>query len=102
MQYFYRNKLYDWYCPVSPISDIYKDSMTYTCNKTAGIPGRYPGFSVEEIHPRSLRTAAPSHHEVAVLAYSYWEASGRRTGRDWEHWFRAERDLRTGRTVYAR
>jgi hypothetical protein len=49
-----------------------------------------------------VRTTAPSHHEISVLAYSYWEASGRRSGRDWEHWFRAERDLRAAKTAYAR
>jgi len=102
VQYFHRNKLRLWYFPAVPFSDIYKDSMTYTCNKTAGSHGRYPGFSVEEIHTRPLHPVAPSHHEIAVLAYFYWEASGRRSGRDWEHWFRAERELRAGRTVYAR
>jgi hypothetical protein len=76
--------------------------MTYTCNKTVGSHGRYPAFTVEEIHTRPVRTIAPSHHEISVLAYSYWEASGRRNGRDWEHWFRAERDLRAAKIAYAR
>jgi hypothetical protein len=76
--------------------------MTHTCNKTNGSHSRYPRFSVEEIQTRPMYTAAaPTHHEIATLAYSYWEAAGRRSGQDWEDWFRAERDLRVGRTAYA-
>jgi len=74
--------------------------MTYTCNKTNGSHQR---FSVEEIQTRPQYTApVPSHHQIAALAYSYWEAAGRRSGRDWEDWFRAERDLRVVKTAYAR
>jgi len=76
--------------------------MTYTCNKSVGSHGHYPAFSVEEIRTRPVHTTPPSHHEISVLAYSYWEASGRRGGRDWEHWFRAERDLRAAKIAYAR
>jgi hypothetical protein len=38
---------------------------------------------------------APSHQEIARLAYSYWEARGCRGGSPWEDWFRAERELRS-------
>ena len=72
--------------------------MTHTCNKTNGTHHR---FSVEEIQTRPMYTAAaPSHNDIAALAYSYWEAAGRRSGCDWEHWFRAERDLLVARTAY--
>jgi len=36
----------------------------------------------------------PSHAEIAALAYSYWEARGRKDGSPSEDWFRAERELR--------
>ena len=36
----------------------------------------------------------PAHEEIAMLAYSYWEARGRRHGSDREDWLRAERELR--------
>jgi hypothetical protein len=73
--------------------------MTHTCNKANGSHHRY---SVEEIQTRPMYSAAaPSHHEIAALAYSYWEVAGRRSGCDWEDWFRAERDLRVERTAYA-
>jgi hypothetical protein len=35
----------------------------------------------------------PTHEEIARLAYSYWEARGRRDGSPLEDWFRAERVL---------
>jgi Protein of unknown function (DUF2934) len=36
----------------------------------------------------------PDHDEIARLAYSYWEARGRRDGSPHEDWFRAEWELR--------
>ena len=36
---------------------------------------------------------APSHDEIARLAYAYWEARGRRHGSHQEDWYRAEREL---------
>jgi Protein of unknown function (DUF2934) len=56
------------------------------------------------MHRRALQTsapeqaageiAAPTHEEIAALAYLYWEARGGRHGSAWEDWFRAERELR--------
>lgn len=37
---------------------------------------------------------APTHDDVAELAYSYWEARGRAGGSPWEDWFRAEQELK--------
>jgi hypothetical protein len=42
--------------------------------------------------PKPQRT--PSHEEIARLAYSYWEAGGRRHGCPEEDWYRAEREVR--------
>jgi len=39
------------------------------------------------------RQPAPTHREIAELAFSYWEARGGRGGSAWEDWFRAEREL---------
>src|ERR1051326_7245978 len=36
---------------------------------------------------------APTHDEIAALAYSYWESRGRQGGSPSEDWFRAEREL---------
>jgi len=42
-----------------------------------------------------VTSASPiEHEEVALLAYSYWEARGCPYGSPQEDWFRAERDLR--------
>lgn len=38
--------------------------------------------------------SAPTHEEIAELAYSYWEARGGQHGSPWEDWFRAERELK--------
>jgi hypothetical protein len=46
---------------------------------------------VEERTPTVRR---PTHEEIARLAYSYWEARGRKEGSPQEDWFRAERVLR--------
>ncbi len=39
-------------------------------------------------------TAAPSHEDIAALAYQLWIARGREEGATDEDWFEAERELR--------
>lgn len=36
----------------------------------------------------------PLHDQIAAMAYRLYLENGRRDGRDWEHWFRAEELLR--------
>ena len=36
---------------------------------------------------------APTHDEIARRAYRLFEERGREPGREWEDWFRAEREL---------
>jgi hypothetical protein len=36
----------------------------------------------------------PRHEEIAALARSFWEESGRPEGRDMEHWLLAETQIR--------
>jgi hypothetical protein len=38
---------------------------------------------------------APSHERIAARAYEIWQATGRPSGHDQEHWFQAERELST-------
>ena len=38
-------------------------------------------------------TRAPSHEEIARLAYAYWEARGGQHGSPQDDWYRAEREL---------
>ena len=42
---------------------------------------------------------SPSHDEIAVLAYSYWDARGRQGGSAEEDWFQAEQELRGQRAA---
>ncbi len=44
--------------------------------------------SKHDSHP-----AEPATEEIAVLAYSFFEASGRLDGHDLEHWLRAKEQL---------
>jgi hypothetical protein len=37
--------------------------------------------------------SAPTHDEIARRAYQLFEERGREPGREWEDWFRAEREL---------
>jgi hypothetical protein len=42
---------------------------------------------------RSIGQYSPQHHEIAQLAYSYWENRGYEHGFAEEDWLRAEREL---------
>jgi len=39
---------------------------------------------------------APNHDEIARRAYQLFEERGREPGREWEDWFRAEREYEEG------
>lgn len=58
---------------------------------------RFRGVMAEE-GPRAFAAAAPSHEEIARLAYAYWEARDRHEGTAVEDWLRAERELRDRNT----
>ena len=53
--------------------------------------------AIVEVEP--MGDESPSHDEIAVLAYSYWEARGYQGGSPEEDWLRAERELRSQRTT---
>jgi len=40
------------------------------------------------------KAGAPTHDEIARLAYAHWERRGGPAGSPWEDWFRAERELK--------
>ena len=41
-----------------------------------------------------VAAVASSNEKIAERAYQIWQASGRPDGKDQEHWFQAERELR--------
>jgi hypothetical protein len=41
----------------------------------------------------ATRSTPPTHDEIARRAYQLFEERGREPGREWEDWFRAEREL---------
>ena len=53
--------------------------------------------AILEVEP--MADESPSHDEIAVLAYSYWEDRGCQGGSPDEDWLRAERELRSRRTT---
>lgn len=52
-----------------------------------------PGIATYEQMKASDEISAPTHTEIAELAYRYWEARGGQGGSPWEDWFRAEQEL---------
>jgi len=44
----------------------------------------------------SEAVTAPSHDEIATLAYSYWESRGYQGGSPEQDWLRAEQELCSG------
>jgi hypothetical protein len=43
-----------------------------------------------------LQSAVSRHEQIALLAYSYWQARGCRGGSPEEDWYRAESEIRNG------
>jgi hypothetical protein len=49
-----------------------------------------------EAQQQAASSLSASDEEIARRAYARWEGSGRDHGRDQEHWFAAEEELRGG------
>jgi hypothetical protein len=64
--------------------------MFYTAARTPTTHVHRPAWRVDE-GVKILRVA--THEEIASLAYSYWEAGGRRDGTALHDWLQAERAL---------
>lgn len=61
-------------------------------NEIADTPASEP--TATENAPSSVeRASGPTHDEIARRAYQLFEERGRAPGREWEDWFRAEREL---------
>ena len=52
-----------------------------------------PGIVPAETMAAADELDAPTHADIAELAYAYWEARGGRGGSPWDDWFRAEEEL---------
>ena len=64
--------------PLNQIADTPASEATATGNAPS---------SVERL------ASGPTHDEIARRAYQLFEERGREPGREWEDWFRAEREL---------
>jgi hypothetical protein len=58
-----------------------------------------PGEIPAEFMAAYEEISAPTHADIAELAYSYWEARGFQGGSPWEDWFRAEEELKQRREL---
>jgi hypothetical protein len=63
--------------------------MTHSCARTQVGRARRETHQAPVVAP-----PAPSHEEIARLAYTYWESRGRQHGSPEEDWYRAESELR--------
>ena len=51
--------------------------------------------TVEPVGTAAAPVAEPMYEQVAILAYSYWEARGYQGGSERDDWFRALNELRS-------
>ena len=71
--------------------------MDYFRGRLHAIRSHFHSITEDEGGPAdALKTPVnpPAHEAIASLAYSYWEARGRRGGSALEDWLRAERELK--------
>jgi hypothetical protein len=54
---------------------------------------RAPSVAATEAPVSQPVPVAPSQEQIAILAYSYWEARGYQGGSPEEDWLRAEREI---------
>jgi hypothetical protein len=79
--------------------------MTIATDKTPSSTARGQG-ALKSIHnaiakaallnPLKMGKTAPSWEAIGTKAYEIWIPRGQEQGRDQEHWFEAERQLRQG------
>lgn len=63
----------------------YYSGRTYLSHRSRTLANGTPSAGVVR--------SAPTHEEIAALAYTYWETRGRQHGSALEDWLRAEREL---------
>jgi hypothetical protein len=68
--------------------------MTHSCARTQVGRARRETHQAPVVAP-----PAPSHEEIARLAYTYWESRGRQHGSPEDDWYRAESELQRRRIV---
>jgi Protein of unknown function (DUF2934) len=71
--------------------------------KTRNTQASAPSAPRENGNPAasSTKVMAVAPERIAERAYQIWQASGRPDGRDADHWFQAERELRTSAATRA-
>ena len=65
-------------------------------NRVAATPGIEPTETESIPNPVGRLARAPNRDEIARRAYQLFEERGREPGREWEDWFRAEREYEEG------
>jgi hypothetical protein len=72
--------------------EVVVSASTPVRHKTAA-SRRLRRSTAEPAVSRLADIAAPTHEQIAHLAYSYWEARGFQGGSSEEDWLRAEQEL---------
>jgi len=65
-------------------------------NRIAATPGTEPTETESIPNPVDRLARAPNYDQLARRAYQLFEERGREPGREWEDWFRAEREYEEG------
>src|SRR5262249_11985054 len=66
-----------------------------TPTKPTSPPAAVPSWA-EPTGTAARAPSAPTHEEIEIRAYAIWLSEGSPGGRDRDHWFAAERQLRGG------
>jgi hypothetical protein len=78
----------------APARNPRSNAVTHKHKKATPVAQPAEGTPVEEaVEMKRPTTATPSHEEIAMRAYFYWESRGFQGGSPEDDWFRAEREL---------
>lgn len=77
----------------APARSTRPNTVTHKHKKATPVAQPVEGATVQDAAEVKPTAAAPSHEEIATLAYLYWESRGFEGGSPEDDWFRAEREL---------
>ena len=77
----------------APARSTRANAVTHKHKKATPVAQPVEGTPVQDAVEVKPTAAAPSHEEIATLAYLYWESRGCQGGSPEDDWFRAEREL---------
>lgn len=88
---------------ITPAAPVRRKSSSRTRAKHSAGSGESVAPAVAPVAPApdAVAVTGPAREEIALLAYTYWEARGCQGGSPEEDWLRAEQELRLRATAAA-